>query len=153
MEKILLFFMQGIPELTGVVAFSLALVRVPLRWGIIALTGAALAVIIYVVRAVQITFGIHMVVAMLLLAVFIIKITRTTVLNSFFAAMASFTTLVTLEFVINKLFLLVTKLDQQVLMSNELLWRLVAMPQAILMILFAVVISKYKAPTRNAWRI
>ncbi|MDF9407922.1 hypothetical protein L7E55_06035 [Pelotomaculum isophthalicicum JI] len=153
MEKILLFFMQGIPEITGVVAFGLALVRVPLRWRIVTATGTVLTIIIYVIRSVQITFGIHMVMVILLLAVFIIKTTRITAMNSFFAAIASFTTLATLEFVIIKLFLLITKLDQQVFVSNELLWKLVGLPQAILMILFALIISKYKAPDRDAWRI
>lgn len=153
MEKILLFFMQGIPEVTGIVAFGLALVRVPLRWGIVTATGTVLTVIIYVVRSVQITFGIHMVMVILLLAIFIIKTTQITAMNGFFAAIASFTTLATMEWVINKLFLFITKLDQQVFVSNELLWKLVGLPQAILMILFALIISKYKAPDRDAWRI
>jgi len=153
MEKILLFFMQGIPEVMGIVAFSLALARVPLRWGIIAAAGTALTVIIYVIRSLQITFGLHTVAGILLLAVFIKKTTRTTPTYSFVAAFASLTVLTIVELFIEKLFLFITKLDQQVFVSNYLLWKLVALPQAILMILFAVMISKYKAPDRDAWRI
>jgi len=153
MEKILLFFMQGIPEVMGIVAFSLALARVPLRWGIIALAGTSLTIIIYVIRSVQITFGIHTVAAIVLLAVFIIKTTRTSPINGFVAAFSSLTILTIVELFIEKLFLFITKLDQQVFVSNDLLWKLVALPQAILMILFAVIISKYIAADRDAWRI
>ncbi|MCG9966661.1 hypothetical protein L9W92_01140 [Pelotomaculum terephthalicicum JT] len=153
MEKILLFFMQGIPEVMGIVAFGLALARVPLRWGIIAVAGTSLTIIIYAIRSVQITFGIHTVAAIVLLAVFIIKTTRTIPKYSFVAALASLTTLIALELIIEKLFLFITKLDQQVFVSNYLLWKLVGLPQAILMILFAVIISKYTAPDSDAWRI
>ncbi|MCG9966660.1 hypothetical protein L9W92_01135 [Pelotomaculum terephthalicicum JT] len=154
MEKILLFFMQGIPEIMGVVAFGLALARVPLRWGIITVAGTALTIIIFIIRSLPLSsFGLHTVAATLLLALFIMKTTRTTQVNSFVAAFASFTTLVMLELVINKSFFFITKLDQQVFVSNYLLWRLVSLPQAILMILFAVIISKFKKPDKDAWKI
>jgi len=154
MEKTLLFFMQGIPELMGIVAFSLALTRVPLRWGTIAVAGTALAIIIFIIRSLPLnSFGLHSVTAALLLALFIIKTTRTTQLNSFIAAFASATTLVMLELVINKSFFFITKLDQQVFSSSYLLWKLITLPQAILMILFAVIISKFKKPDKDAWKI
>ena len=39
LEKTLLFLLQGIPELSGELALSLALAAVPLRWGIIVAAG------------------------------------------------------------------------------------------------------------------
>ncbi|MDF9407921.1 hypothetical protein L7E55_06030 [Pelotomaculum isophthalicicum JI] len=154
MEKTLLFFMQGIPEIMGTVAFGLALAGVPLRWRIIAVAGTALTIIIFIIRSLPLnSFGLHSVAATLLLALFIIKATRTTQLNSFIAAFASFTTLAILELVINKSFFLITKLDQQVFLSDYLLWKLITLPQAILMILFAVIISKFKKPDKDAWEI
>jgi len=154
MEKILLFFMQGIPEIMGVVAFGLALARVPLRWGIIAVAGTSLTIIIFMIRSLPLSsFGLHTVAAALILALFIIKATRTTQLNSFIAAFASFTTLAMLELVINKSFISITNLDQQVFLSNYLLWKLITLPQAILMILFALIISKFKKPDKDAWKI
>jgi len=154
MEKTLLFFMQGIPEVMGEVAFGLALAGVPLRWRIIAVAGMALTVIIFIIRSLPLSsFGLHTVAAALLLALFIMKTTRTAQLNSFIAAFASVTTLVMLELVINKSFIFITKLDQQVFSSNDLLWRLVSLPQAFLMILSAVIISKLKKPDKDAWKI
>jgi len=153
MEKTLLFFMQGIPEIMGTVAFSLALAGAPLRWKIIAVAGTALTIIIFIIRSLPLSFGLHTVIATLLLALFIMKITRTTQLISFVAAFASFTTLVMLEFLINKLFFSITKLDPQAVILNDLLWSMLGLPQVVLMILAAVIISKFKKLDKDAWKI
>jgi len=153
MEKTILFFMQGIPEIMGIVAFSLALAGVPLRWKIIAVAGAVLTIIIYLIRSLPLTFGLHTITATLILALFIMKTTRTTQLNSFIAAFTSFTTLVMLELVFNKLFFSITKLDPQAVILNDLLWKLIGLPQVIFMFLLAIIVSKFKKTDKDAWKI
>ncbi|OPY58194.1 MAG: hypothetical protein A4E55_01089 [Pelotomaculum sp. PtaU1.Bin035] len=154
MVRTLLFFMQGIPELMGIIAFSLALVRVPLRWGIITCAGTAMTVIIFIIRSLPMAYGLHTVVATLLVALFIIKTTRSSLSKSLIVAIASICTLATIELAINYIFFAVTKLDQQAVISNDyLLWKLLGLPQDTLMILFAVIISKLKKPDKNAWKV
>jgi len=153
MEKVLLFFLQGIPEVTGTIALSLAFAGVPLRWGIITAVGTVLTIITYIIRLLPLTFGLHTVATALLLAFFIAKTTRISSVKSIIAAFMSFATLLMLELAINKLFFAVTKLDPQVVISNNFLWKLIGLPQAILMILFAVLVSKFKKPDGEAWKV
>ena len=151
LEKTLLFLLQGIPELSGELALSLALAAVPLRWGIIVAAGAAIAVIIYVIRLLPFTFGIHSVVGILIMVLLIMIATRvktTTCLLSF----CSFCNLAALEFLFSELFSVI-KLDPQSVISNNLLWKLIGMPQAILMIIIALLVSKYKKPREGMWKL
>jgi len=151
-EKVLLFFLQGIPEITGIVALGLALLGVPLRWGIITVAGTVLTVIIFIIRNLPLSFGLHTVIAALLLAFFIAKTTRVSTAKSIIAAFVSFSILLVLELTINKIFFTVTKLDPQVVISNNLSWTLLGLPQAIIMILLAVIVSKVKKPDKRAWK-
>ncbi len=153
MTNILLFFMQGIPESMGHCAFSLAVARVPLRWGIIAVVGTVLTVIIFIIRSLPFTFGIHVAVAMLLLVFFIIKATWVSLTKSLIATFTSFATLAVLELVIYEIFFSITKLEFQAVIANNFLWKLLGLPQVALMIVFALLLSKYKIPEKGAWKI
>lgn len=153
MEKFLLFLMQGIPESMGYVALSLALAGVPLRWGRIMAAGTVLCVIFFIIRALPVTFGLHTVAGMLLLAIFITKTTSVPPSKSFIVVFASFATLALLELTLCELFFKITKLDFQTTISNYLLWKLVSLPQAVLLIIIAVLISKFKKPVQGAWKI
>jgi hypothetical protein len=153
MLKTLLFFLQGIPEVSGEIALSLALAGVSLRWGIIAVTGTAFVIVIYMIRSLPFTFGIHSVVGILIMILFIKKATRVKTAKCFIVVLASFATLATLEILLSELFSYIIKLDLQFLTPNSILWKLVGLPQAILMILFALLVSKYKKPLEGMWKI
>ncbi|MDR9787906.1 MAG: hypothetical protein RJR37_11795 [Peptococcaceae bacterium MAG4] len=153
MEKVLLFLLQGIPELSGELALSLALAGVSLRWGIIVAAGAALAVLLYIIRLLPFTFGIHSVVAILIMVLLIKIATRVRATTCFIVVFAAFATLAALEFLFSELFFSVFKLDPQSVISNNFLWKLIGMPQAILMIIFALLVSKYKKPREGMWKI
>ena len=153
LEKTLLFLLQGIPELSGELALSLALAAVPLRWGIIVAAGAAIAVLIYVIRLLPFTFGIHSVVGILIMVLLIMIATRVKTTTCFIVVFAAFATLAALEFLFSELFFSVIKLDPQSVISNNLLWKLIGMPQAILMIIIAMLVSKYKKPREGMWKL
>ena len=153
MVAIVMFFLQGILELTGVVAFCLASVRVPLLWGRIIVAGTSLTVIIYIVRSLQTIFGLHTVVLLLLLAFFIRKTTYTTHVKSYTAAFLGVTILTLLEIIISKLYYLLTKSNPSEVIDNVIVWGLLGLPQGILLIIFAELISKYKKPNKGVWRI
>ena len=153
MEATFLFFLQGIPELVGVVAFSLALAMVPLLWGRIIAAGTVLTVITYIIRSLQTTFGLHTVMILLLVAFFIRKTTFTTRVKSYTVAFASLITLVLLEIIIYKTFFIITNYNPNEIVSNIIKWKLSGMVQGITLIILAVSISRYKKPNMDAWRI
>ena len=148
-----MFFLQGILEMTGIVAFSLASARVPLLWGRIIAAGTSLTVIVYIVRSLQTIFGLHSVLILLLMAFFIRKTTYTTHVKSYMVAFLGVITLTLLELIISKLYFLLTKSNPNEVISNVIQWKLLGLPQGILLILFAKLISKYKKPNKGAWKI
>lgn len=147
------FLINGIPESIGLIALSLALVGVRFLWVRIILAGTVLCTVVFIIRALPVAFGLHTVVGILLLVVFITTTTRVPTSRVFMAVFASFVTLAGLEIIIYELFFAMTKLDFQAIQSNELLWSLVALPQTVLLIIIAVLISKFKKPVPEAWKI
>ncbi|GBF32301.1 hypothetical protein DCCM_0495 [Desulfocucumis palustris] len=153
MLRILLFFVQGFPESIGICAFSLALARVKLRWGIILPAAFVMTAIILALRSMPITFGLHTVASILLLALFIAMSTRVPPSKCFLVVFASFDMLVLLEYTILEEAVRLLNTDVNDLMSNAFLWKLTTLPQAILMIIFALLFSKYRKPLKDLWRI
>jgi len=143
--------MQGIPEFTGIIALSLVLAGVELRWVRIILAATILAIIIFVIRALPLPFGLHTIIALLLLVLLITKSTYTPTAKSLVIAFASFGALALLEIGINEGFFAVTKLKQDVL-DNYLLWKLLGLPQGLLLIILALLTRKYARPVKGAWK-
>lgn len=149
-----MYYLQGILESSGVVALSLAVLGVPLRWKRIIAAGAVFALIIFAVRSIPFTFGIHIAVAIFILVIAITRTTHNTVSRSFIAVLVSYAVLALLETVISEVFFAVTKLDpNRVISENNPLWVLSGLPQALLMIFFALLISRFKKPREDAWSI
>ena len=153
MENFPLFLMQGIPESIGLISLSLALAGVQFLWVRIILAGTVFSIFMFIIRALPFTFGMHTVAGMLLLVIFIAKTTRVPLSRCFIAVFISFATLAVLELIICELFFAITKLNFQAVISNYFLWKLVSLPQAVFLIIFAVLISKFKKPVQGAWKI
>lgn len=155
MEKFLLFLLQGIPESSGYFALSLALLGVPLRWKRIITAGTMLALIFFAVRSLPFTFGIHTAVGIFLLVIVINRATNIAITRIFIAVLVSFLTLILLELVIYESFFTLTKLDPQTFINDHIfLWKLLGLPQALLVNIFAILISKkLKKPKEDAWQI
>ncbi|WP_347488778.1 hypothetical protein ABDB91_16525 [Desulfoscipio sp. XC116] len=153
MIQTLLFFLQGVPEIAGIVACSLALARVRLRWGIILSFACILAVVIYIIRNMPVTFGLHTVISILLCALFVTKFTKVPPSTSFTVVFAGYAILALLEVTMHELFssLLHTEVSQ--LISDDYIWKLIGFPHAIFMIAIALAIAKYKKPLESMWRV
>lgn len=154
MEKLLLFLLQGIPESSGYIALSLALLGVPLRWKRIIAAGTVLALLFFTVRSLPLTFGIHTAVGIFLLVVAINRVTNIAVTRVFAAVIVCFSILVLLELVIHEPFFAVTKLDPQTFINEHIfLWTLLGLPQAFLLNIFALLVARFKKPREDAWKI
>lgn len=152
MEKALLAFLQGVLETSGIVALSLALASVPLRWKLIGAAGTVLTLVVYAIRALPVAFGLHSIACVLLLVYFIAKTTRVSVVKSFIAVFTSFVTLALLELLTHEVFFALMNLDPQDVLSNYTLWKLLGLPQAVLLIILAIIVSKFKKPVQGAWK-
>ncbi|NLI12282.1 hypothetical protein [Pelotomaculum propionicicum] len=152
-EKFLLFLLQGIPESSGVIALSLALAKVPLRWGRIIAAGTVIAVIAFCIRTSSFAAGLHTV-AILLLNVIIMTIaTRIPPTKAFVVALISSIILAFLELIINEILLSLLKFELQQVIENDMLWTLLGLPQAVMIIFIALLTARLMTPREDMWKI
>ncbi|MEW5953685.1 MAG: hypothetical protein AB1815_08100 [Bacillota bacterium] len=153
MNSSLLFFVQGIPEMAGFTALSLALAGVPLRWGRIVAIGLFLAVVIFLIRSLPFAFGLHMIAGALLAVVIIAKGTSVSLPKSFLVVFVSGIILAFLEWIIHESLFALIRLNLQTVLENELLWTLLGLPQAVILLLLAVLIARFRKSVPDKWRI
>lgn len=153
MLQTLLFFAQGIPETAGVVACSLALARVKLRWRVILAFASVLTIVIYIIRNIPVTFGLHTVAAILLSTLFIARFTRVPPSISFIVVFASYTLLALLELIMHEFFIFLLNTEISQLLSDNYKWMLIGFPQSIFLIAIALTIPKYKKHLEGMWKV
>ncbi len=155
MVKLLLFLMQGIPECSGYLAFSLALLRVPLRWKHIIGAGTVLALIIFTIRVLPFSFGIHTALTVFIIVVAISRATNIPVTKIFIAVSVNFSVLLLLEYVIMEIFFAATGLDPNTTIAenSNFLWKLSGLPQALLLNILALLVARFIKPREDAWKI
>jgi hypothetical protein len=129
----------------------MALAGCHLRWGRIMAAGTVITLIIYLIRLLPITFGLHTVAAMLLLALFIIKTTNAPATRIFLGIFAGCSILAILETAIFEAFVFFTKMDPVKVISNKLLWTELGMLQSFMLIFFAIAFAKLKPPEEATW--
>lgn len=147
----LLFFLQGIPEIAGIVACSLALARVKLRWGIIFVFAGILTVVIYIIRNLPVTFGLHTVAGILLCALFMVLFTKVSPSKAFTVVFASGAVLALLELVVNTLFTFLRS-ETGRFISNGDMWMSAGFTQAFIMIVIALAIARFGKPMEGMWK-
>jgi len=107
----------------------------------------------FIIRALPVAFGLHTLAAILLLFAVLTRTTRVLPSRIIISIFSSMVVLVILEFAIYQLFLNITGLDFQTVQSDYLLWTLVSLPQAVILIIFALLVAKYKKPVPGMWKI
>jgi len=153
MLQTLLFFVQGVPESVGLVAFCLVLAKVRLRWGVILIVGSLLTIAIYLIRSMPVTFGLHTVTGILLTILFIARTTRVSPSTNFIVVFASNALLALMEVIMYELIGKLSNTEVSQLISNNYTWMLIGLPQAVVMIAIALVIAKYRKPQEGMWKI
>lgn len=153
MLQTLLFFVQGIPETAGVIACSLALARVKLRWGVILAFASVLTLLIFIIRNMPFTFGLHTVAGILLCTLFIARFTRVPPSISFIAVFAAYALLGSLELAIYELFGILLSTEASSLMSNQHKRTLIGLPQGFILVAIAFITAKYRRSREGMWKI
>lgn len=152
LEKFLMFLLEGIPESSVVIALSLALARVPLRWGSIISFGAVLAVVIFFIRTMQITMGLHFIVSLLLSVVFITTMTKVPPTKGFVVVSASSLVLAALELIVHQVLLPLFMIDPEQMIGNDLQWALLGLPQVGFMLVITLLVPRLIIPEQDVWK-
>jgi len=147
-----LFLLQGIPEMTGLVGLSLALAGIPLRWNRIIAAGTGLALFLYFVRMLPITFGLHTIAGILLLYFLIIRTTNILPSKVLIAIFGGLIAVAVLEYTIQEAFFSITKFNRNEIIPNSPYWIGLGVLQGILMILFAFLAARFIQPQKGAWK-
>lgn len=146
------YFIPSIIESTGIVALSFALARVPLKWKTIFIVGIVLNFILFIIRSLPLTLGLHVPVGILLIYFFLIKKTYVSTSKSFLVVFISVFTLGLLEFFIHKVYFALFQLDIKEVININPLMIFLGLPQGIIMNLLAVVVTKFLKPVQGLWK-
>lgn len=146
------FFLQGIPEGMGVVALSLAVARVPLRWAYIFLGGLFISGVSYIIRALPVTFGLHLLVVMFVVFILIVKLTNVKPSRAIIAVFSSVFALALLEYVISTAYFSYTNLDYQQAQANQKTWAVIGIFQALLLNIIAILVQRFFKANEEAWK-
>ncbi len=139
--------------MTGVVACGLALARVKLRWRVILAFACVLATVIYIIRNLPVTFGLHSVAAILLMALLIARFTRVPLSTSFITAFAGFALLALLEVSVYEIVGQLLNVESSYFVFTPYTRMLIGLPQAIILIVIAPIIARYRKPLEGMWKI
>lgn len=131
---------------------SLAVARVPLRWGYIFLGGLIISGVSFIIRALPVTFGFHLPVVIFLVFLLIVKLTNTKPSRVVIAVFTSIFTLVLLEFIISTSYLSYKHIDYAQAQADQVMWAVIGIFQALLLNVIAVIVSRFIKANQEAWK-
>jgi hypothetical protein len=146
------YFIQSVPESMGLIALSLALAQVPLRWGRIFLGGVLLSLLTFGIRALPVTFGFHLPISILVIFLLIIKLTQSPPSRTIVAVFSSFFALALLELIISNVYFTFTHMNYQQAIKHPGSWAAVGIVQSIILNIIALIVARFFKSTRRAWK-
>ncbi|KJS13936.1 MAG: hypothetical protein VR67_02475 [Peptococcaceae bacterium BRH_c8a] len=151
MKETLLFFMQGIPEMTGVIALCFAIAKVQIKWIQTLLVGVGAAILSYTIQSLSFFFGFHTFIILFLVMLFVARVGQISIFKSFFVTSIVTIVLGMLEFSINSLYFWLSGDTPHDTVSNETFWAMLGMPQAIIMVFLAIIVSIIIKPDKKGF--
>jgi len=150
-KETLLFFMQGIPEMTGVIALCFAIAKVQIKWIQTLLVGVGAAILSYTIQSLSFFFGFHTFIILFLVMLFVARVGQISIFKSFFVTSIVTIVLGMLEFSINSLYFWLSGDTPHDTVSNETFWAMLGMPQAIIMVFLAIIVSIIIKPDKKGF--
>lgn len=132
--------LQGIPEQIAVVTLAFVIAKISIDWKKISLIGIILALSSYVLRLFPITFGIHTIVLIALLFIFLIKLNQINLNVALVASLISFLALIITETICIKILMFLFNITSAAIISNTVIRILTSLPQVLIIFLLAYVI-------------
>lgn len=146
------YFIQSIPECVGVIALSLAVARIPLRWGRILIGGIFISILTYIIRSLPITFGFHLPICIFVIFLLIVKLTNVSPSRTIIAVFTSFFTLALLEYIISTAFFAYSHMTPKQALANQGLWASLGIGQAVILNIIALIVVHFLKPIEGAWK-
>ena len=136
---------QGIPEEISLVTLAFVIAKADLNWKKIVFGGAFLACSMYVIRLLPISFGVHTIVLILLLIIFVKVLGQIQDLSkAILACLISILVLITTEIIILTALMSFLGISEQEFLNNVTLRILLTLPQVFVMFFLAFVIYKVR---------
>jgi len=135
---------QGIPEQVASITLAFVIAGVPIKWKEIIPLGIGLASSAYILRLFPLTFGIHTIILIGLLFIFLIQIYKKPINISILSALITYLLLIAIELFCMSILLSLFQVDMQELMVNVKLRILIAFPQNAILFLVAFIIYRMK---------
>lgn len=146
---VLLWLLQGIPECLGDITLALALAGEKLDIRKIAPLGIILAVIMYAVRLLPLSFGVHSIFFMFVIAILLNLFIKVRFSKGLLSALIVVITLAAAEAVFLTLMLSLTGLSYEEHAGNMFLYIVGGWPQVILLFILALSIGRWQDKRRN----
>ena len=146
--SILQWLLQGIPESLALVTLALTLAGEKLEMRRIALLGIAHAVIIFAIRLLPLTFGVHSILSLFTIALLLNLFLKVRFSRSLLSALIVMIALAIFETVSFSLLLHLTGLSYEQLAENILVYIVGGWPQVILLFLLALAVNRWQRGRR-----
>ena len=144
------YFIQSLPESMALIALSLALAQVPLRWGRIIISGALLSLLTFGIRVLPNTSGLHLPISILVIFLLIIKFAKVRPSKAIILVLSSFFILALVEMIVSNVYFAYTHMNYEQAITHEGSWAAVGFVQSIILNLIALIIARFFKPTRRA---
>jgi len=142
--------LQVIPEGIAVVTLTFVLSKAELNWGKICLLGIGLSLVVYTIRLFPITLGVHTIVSLGLLIVFMNAFTDVDTTTSVVSSVISFITLLVFEKVSIKIITSVFNITIETILKNSIVRTLIGLPHVVLLFLTGYIMKRCFYDTRKA---
>ncbi len=137
--------LQGIPETIAIVTLSFIIAKIPLQWKKIVLIGVVIALTSYVIRMFPVTFGIHTILLISLLFIFLIKLGRSSINTALIASLLSYLAIILAETACVSILMPVFGVTPEVLFTNTTVRILISYPQVLVMFMLSYILFKIRA--------
>lgn len=145
MLEFLSAFIQGTLECTGMIAISTVICKVPHSWKQSLLFGVTLSIIFYLVKSVDIFYGLHTIFGLFLIFLILVVFRKAPLLKGLIALLVCVSFLAIIELLSLKVYDLL-HINVVQLASDPVLWAIAGLPQAFLLIILALVLSRFIKP-------
>ena len=135
--------LQGIPELTAIVTLAFVIARIPLKWSTALCVGTVLAVCVYAVRLFSFPFGVHTILSIFLLFVFLMWHSQGDLSLAVIASLASFFVTIICETICLTLLMQIFRVTPNTLSTHPVLKIVISEPHVILLFVLAYLFKKF----------
>ncbi|MGE5370348.1 MAG: hypothetical protein ACM3QZ_00025 [Solirubrobacterales bacterium] len=143
------FFVQGIPEMTGVIAVCCVLARTSVRWSNAIILGIILCLTIFVIRASGVLWGVHTLAAMLIIILYLIRFHQVSSLNALLSTISGWVILLASEYAFGLVIYRVLQIDPNTASLDAFRWAMIGMPQAIFFLILGIFSPQIIKPKEN----